>query len=81
MDRQKLSIGLILIAVSCGGAYILFRSLGGTTLTGIDFQRLWASLPVGTRLIAVGLFIANTYGLGMVLQELLSAGRRTGDRG
>lgn len=72
MDRQKLFIGLILIALCFGGTYILFRSLGGTSLAAIDFRLLWATLPAGTRLIVMALFLTGVYGLGMVVQELLS---------
>lgn len=79
MGRQKLSIGLGLIALSLGGAYVLFRSLGGTSLAAVDFRLLWATLPVGTRLIVFGLFVTGVYGLGMVVQELLSGGTGKGD--
>ena len=76
MKKQPLSVGLILILVSFAGAYILYHSLGRVGPAPTDLHGFWATLPVSSRMIFVGLFIAFVYGLGVVVNELLGGQKR-----
>ena len=76
MNKQRVSVGLILILVSLAGAYILYHSLGGVGPDPTDLRGFWATLPVSSKMIFVGLFIANAYGLGIALNELLGGQKR-----
>ena len=76
MKKQPLSVGLILILVSFAGAYILYHSLGRVGPAPTDLGRFWATLPVSSRMIFMGLFMATAFGLGMVLNELFGGRKR-----
>jgi hypothetical protein len=76
MDRQRLSIGLILITLSCGGAYILAHSVGVAGPHPVPLRLVWPNLSAGTKLIVAALFVMAVYVLGKVIDELVASSRR-----
>lgn len=65
-----LSLGLFLVGTIL--VFYVFRSNGWHS--GISPSAIWGALPASARAIAVGGFIASAYGLGGILNNLLSKG-------